>query len=479
MITNEPFTNDINGKTTLINMSRVAGHEVEHHIHTNNSSGTHLVHISTDSVDSNATDAYTVQLLTEQSTTYSSSQKSFQISADVVDTDTHFRLEDSGSAILSTNSLLQTNSTVMKVTSSTNSNSEFVKIRSQFDAPMNENYPMTEAQPNVQLNANLLAANPENAYCIVRTSGNTLYCYPRGNPLNLNALDYVAIKEGDSMRFGIYRISSVSQSGFVGSSPVFNTDMIEIAHTNLFGTTDSVPDVEYSSGGNNDASAYKQFGLYKYDATSFRLEHPDNANIMETTSNAVFANPTLNSIELPIARPYLRVVDENLVAIHDEIMRVVKVLQTRTSHPADATELLESAWQGKILLERAARGTTKNLSDYLHLDPDSQKATYNSRIYDVQFATDYVFQVMRNVGQSLGMTSSVGSAYNWDADTTSLEVFNRNKELFAEFPVKAYGKGSNRICQNLAIGTGVKLYGKLIQNSLFSTTLSGFVISIQ
>ena len=83
MITNEPFTNDINGKTTLINMSRVAGHEIEHHIHTNNSSGTHLVHISTDSVDSNATDAYTVQLLTEQSTTYSSSQKSFQILADV------------------------------------------------------------------------------------------------------------------------------------------------------------------------------------------------------------------------------------------------------------------------------------------------------------------------------------------------------------------------------------------------------------
>ena len=111
-------------------------------------------------------------------------------------------------------------------------------------------------------------------------------------------------------------------------------------------------------------------------------------------------------------------------------------------------------------------------------ETDTASSQFGNKIMDVRFATDYVFEMNRNVGFTVGLDSTTGNIFNWDNDTTSGLLYNRTKEVFAEFPVKAYGKGTSRILQNMAIGVGVRLYAKLLSTSLFSTTLSGYVIAV-
>jgi hypothetical protein len=427
-------------------------------------------------------------LHTEQSDQYSPDAKTFELMANINSTQTHLRLKDGSEEIRQTHALIQTNSSILRLEDS--QNVEFVKVLSQFHAPVNETYEMTVPQSTVKLSQPLLSEDPAHIYNAVRVtqfnSGLRIYVRqpivdgtPVQNYLNLNAGDYVCLKQNETMLFGIYRVDNFSSLGsFVGSSPQHSCDVITLLSATPTHGTDAFPEFDYSATHNDDIENYTEYGIFKFDYTNTypRLEHDNLSTVMETMDNLSYSNPTLNTDESAVAEPYLQIYDETAENfVSGEYIRIVKYVTPKTSLPANATELLESAFYGKLLIERAARGTTKNPLNYDHLDTVSSSITFGTRIFSVQFATDYVYEIKRNV--TFELTGVVGSAESFNNAGTVVGVWNRDKQLFGEFPVKAYGKGSNRILQNLAVGSGVKLYGQLSE-AVYSTSLSGFIISI-
>ena len=325
---------------------------------------------------------------------------------------------------------------------------------------------------------------PENTYCVVRFSEPNLYGFPRGNPLGLQSGDYICVKNGDTMIYNIFEVNTISSVGFVGD---YDTDFITLKDTNQVAnllnqdTRENLPNIEYSSdpdcpvtNGEKDASLYKKYGIFKYDATLKKLEHPRIPSVINTTDNSVFVNSQLNSDEDPVANPLVYALNyKTNERFTDEIFRVVTMIPTNVV-PQTAVDLLHSAFQGELLVDRG------HLNSSIHTEDYPIKVNSSAEKYDLQLAfyTDYKFQLQRASGDDVDVNLVTSDdIQNWNAGT-SVQVYNRSKSTFAKVPVKAFGGGSTRILQNCAIGSQVKLFAKLDPDAVFSTSITGYVISV-
>ena len=528
-INNQSFTNLMNDSQPLINMS---DQYEEYHLHSNNSnSSVHLIHMSADCINPN-TENYSIDILVEEAANYKTNTEITDI---VLGSDlpylslntlnnTHIRLKQTTQSAASQEidsdhtyrSKIQNNSTQMilsKIVASSTHGPETVLVTDQFFAPKDTFFKFTPPNGLTQpyLTMDMVSTNSPNRYNIVRVSTTTIYAIwnGSGSKPGFNDTKKFCIKNTftGEMIYGVYNVEAEARTGYVyniqytwnsntnqydtgyDSSDLVSCDMFTVlGNTNQIsmpGQTSWTDNsgIEYMA--RDDITAPSDQTPYtnspatwtKYEMIPFlddgfpRIDHNMVDTVMSCGSiNANLVNMNLGDpseiVESPIVVIYNKQTGMPQAAGQEEI-KIRKYIPYDSSYPQTALALFESAFKGKLIVERGYANTVKNPSNYSAYDGGVELLLY------LHYQQDYLFQIERNYDKNQNLNKSV-----WTMADTKVTIKNRTKKAFATLPVKGHAKGSSRIFQNMAVGPGVKLYGKLKSTSAFQTTISGYVINV-